>query len=500
MSQPVANFGCRVGRQYPAPALQKRMYAAAKSSRLTGGWHPVDQNINQLISSSGPAVRARTRQLVRDFPYFQRAKSIHIDYTVGAQMNFQARVRDIKDNKLFNVKVNQQIEDAVSWAMDEIDVSGKQHYNEMRQLLKGQDIETGEGILVKTNMRDANRYIPFGLQILEADWLTDLHCKVANGNKVDQGVEFNLKTCRVIAYHFADPENIRAPRRILAEDVLHGFEMLRPGQLRGISPFTTAILIANDLNDYVGSTIDTAKLASRYLALVTTNNPELFQKLRTLDGTDEDEGKKLEELENAIIEYLRPGESIEFAKQEAVGQTFDPFTRFILRMLSIATGTSFELLTNDYSGLNYSSLKMIRADLVRQFKRPFLRHVRHFDQPIVRTIIDQAVLAGRIDLPGYMNNPYPYWAAEFIQPGVESPDRLRDSKADTTEIANRTRSPQEIVSARGRDYGTVLDEIAEAERMAEERGLTQEQVSTALANNPAKLGAEEEGETNAKKK
>lgn len=493
MVQPVKGFGCRIGRQYPAPALQSRMYAAAKSSRLNGGWAPVDQTVNQLISSSAPAVRARVRQLVRDFPLFDRAVNIHVDYVVGAQMNFQSRVRDINDNTKFDDKINQQIEDAVKWAMEEIDVSGQLHYDEMREVLKRQDCECGEGVLVKTNVREANRYVPFAVQMLEADWLTDLHCKVAKGNKVEGGVEFVEKTGNIVAYHFADPESVRKPRRVLAENVLHGFQTLRPGQRRGISPFTTAILIASDIDDYLGSTIDTARLAARYLALVTTADPKGFQDLRTTDGTGADEGKKLESFEEAIIEYLRPGETVEFAKNEAPGQTFEPFTKLVIRILAIATGVSYELLSGDYSGLNYSNLKMIRTDLVRQFKRPFKRQVRHYDQPIVRSIIDQAVLAGRIDLPGYMNNPYRYWVGEFIQPGVESPDRLRDSKADTTEIANKTRSRQEIVAARGRDFATVLDEIASEAKMIEDRGLTEEQVDTSLANNPAKLGAAEEG-------
>ncbi len=435
-------------------------------------------------------MRARTRQLVRDFPYFQRAVNIHVDYTVGAELNFQARVRDPRDNSLA-VRINQQIEDAVKWAFDDIDIAGKLDYNEMRQLLKRQDIECGEGILVKTSVKESGRYIPLALQMLEADWLTDLYTTPANGNKIDQGIEYQEQTGRVIAYHFADPENIRKPQRVLAQNVLHGFEMIRPGQRRGISPFTTAIMIANDLQDYIGATIDTARLAAKYLALITTPDPATFQNLRTEKGED---GDLREELENAIIEYLNPGEKVEFAKNDNPGATFDPFTKFVLRMLSIATGVTFELLTNDYSGLSYTNMKMIRADLMRMMRRPFKRQVRQFDQPIVRTIIDQAVMAGRLDLPNYFSNPWPYWAAEYIQPGVQSPDRLRDSKADANDIENLTRSPQEICAERGRDFGTVLDEIADARAMAAARGLEFGDISTSMANNPAKLGAAEEGE------
>ena len=53
------------------------------------------------------------------------------------------------------------------------------------------------------------------------------------------------------------------------------------------------------------------------------------------------------------------------------------------------------------------------------------------------------------------------------------------------------RSPQEIVTARGRDLEEVLDEIAEAKKMAEDRGLTLGEVKTPLKQNPAAMGASE---------
>ena len=56
--------------------LSKRQYAAAKTPKASDGFRPVDFNVNDLISSSSPIVRARTRQLVRDFPYLSRAVNV----------------------------------------------------------------------------------------------------------------------------------------------------------------------------------------------------------------------------------------------------------------------------------------------------------------------------------------------------------------------------------------------------------------------------------------
>lgn len=476
----------------------QRQYAAAKVNRLTGGWIPVNQNVNEIIRTSATLLRSRIRQLIRDFPYFARAANVLVDFTVGTGTNFQSRVINpnwkpgSKEKKIDRV-TSQRIEDAVSWWMEEADASGRLHFAELERLAKRQEVESGEFLFAKTQIRDRNRFAPFAIMAYEADWLTNSHTSPSGKNEIDQGVEYDPKTGQVAAYHLADPWGWGKTTRIPAEHVLHGFDLHRPGQLRGVSPFVTAVLIAHDLNDYLDATIDTAKLAAKYLAIITTNDPGGFQAMRTVSGTGADAGKKIESLENAILEYLRPGEDIKFAKNDNPGETFDPFTRFVLRMVSIATGTSYTLLSGDYSQTNYTTLRGERQDLIKMFAPHHDRHIRHFTAPVIREAVTSAVLAGRLDLPGYFTDPRRYWRAVYIPPGMEPVDPLRESKANRDDIDAGLRSPQEIVARRGRDYEEVLDELAEAKEMAEERGLSFDAGDTALASNPDKLGASESG-------
>lgn len=479
-------------------AAGKRQYAAAKVTRLTGDWMPVSQSVNEIIRSSAPQLRSRIRQLVRDFPYFARAVNILVDFTVGAGTNFQSRVLNPKwqpgvaGQSKFDRPTCQRIEDAVAWWMDEADAAGRQHFSELERLANRQETEVGQFLFVKTAVKDPKRYIPFALQSYEIDWLTDRQAKPEGANLIEQGREYDPQTGRIVAYHFADPWGWGAARRVPAEFVLSGFDVQRPGQLVGVSPFVTAVLIAHDLNDYLDATIDTAKLAARYLAMVETADPASFQAMRAMDGAGADEGKKLESIEHAIIEYLRPGEKIHFAKNEATGQTFDPFTRFILQMLAIATNTPYSLLSGNHAGYNYTSLRGERQDLLKTFAPRQQRHVRSFAAPAVQEAIEQAVLSGKLDLPGYFRNPRAFWRAVYIPPGMEPIDPLRESKANRDDIAAGLRSPQEIVARRGRDLEEVLDEIAEAQELAAERRLVFESGSTSLANNPAALDAAED--------
>lgn len=471
-----------------------RQYAAAKTTRLTGDWIPVNQHVNDIIRTSAPMLRTRIRQLVRDFPYFDRACNILVDFTVGSGTNFQSRVLNpdwtpgAKGVPKFDRKACQQIEDAVAWWAEEADAAGCLHFAELERLAKRQEVESGEFVFVKTSIRDPRRYLPFALQVVEPDWLSDFGASVqSTSSKLDQGIEYDKATGRPLTYFLAAPNSYGKSNPYAADDIIHGFETRRPGQLRGVSPFAAAVLVAHDLNDYLDATIDTAKLAAKYLALVTTPDPASFQDLRS----SSEDGQKIEALENAIIEYLRPGEDVKFAQNNNPGSSFDPYTRFILRMVAVATGTTYSLLSGDYTQTNYTTLRGERQDLLRMFKPHQDRHVRRFVSPVIRQVIEQAVMAGRIDLPGYWRDPRRYWRGVFISPGMEPIDPLRESKANRDDMAAGLRSPQEIAAKRGRDLEEVLDELAEFQEMVNERGLLLDMGSTAMANNPATNGADE---------
>lgn len=476
-----------------AREVLKRQYAAAKTTRLTGSWSPAPSSVNELIGSSAPAVRERVRQLVRDFPYFSRAVNVMCDYTVGSGIQFQARTKG-RDGR-HDPALIQKIEDAFARWADEADASGRLSYYEMMNLAKRQDIEQGEFFLVRTYLNDKKRFLPLAYQMYETDWLSDINAKASNPDHwIDQGVEYDIYTGQIKAYHLSATsykDNMLAPvgtsTRIPADRVIHGFQTLRPMQLRGISPFASAVLVAHDLSDYMDAEIDAAKLAAKYLAFVKTGDAYG----RQMGLTSDDEGKPIENMENAIIEYLRPGEEIQIATNPKPGNNFPPFVRLVLCMISVATGVPYELLSGDNTGLNFSTAKIIRTDFATALKPTIERHIRQFCRPTAWDFLDAAVLTGKLDLPGYVANPWPYREIVWQPPGMQPVDPLRETKANIEEMTAGLRSPQEIAQARGRDLEEIYKEIDAAKKLAEEMGLEFGTPSTAMANNPAAINNEE---------
>jgi lambda family phage portal protein len=475
---------------------KRETYAAAKTSRVTGTWSPADINVNDLIRASNPKIRARVRQLVRDFPIFTRAVTVVLDNVVGAGIKFQSHA--LTASGKFDNTAILKIEDAWKRWGDEADISGKQSIYQLMRSAKRQELESGEFLLVRRIINDKARYLPFCLQAVEADWLTDNSTvAIGKGNEIEQGIEYNKITGQAVWFHFTDPDSWGKSIRVPAADVVHGFEFLRPGQMHGVSPFVSGVLVARDLGEYMDAEIDTAKMAAKYLAFVTKDPATRGSLLE--DGEGDDEGKKIDEMENALIEYLSPGENITIASNPRPGGNFPPTVKLILCMLSAATGVPYELLSFDYSGINYSSTRVIRNDFIHQLKPVIDRHVRQFCNPVATSFLDAAVLYGGVSLPKYRLNKQRYAQFSWQPPGAEMIDWLKESKARINEMGVSLRSPQEIVLARGRDYEEVLKETKLAYDKIKEMGLDfllpiiWKQSSTSVANNPAAVDGQDNG-------
>lgn len=463
-------------------------YAAAKLNRLTGDYFAPNVNVNDVIGASSPRVRQSVQQLVRDFPFFAKAVNAVCEYTVGSGIMYQARVE--RPNGELDLIMNNALEDSFKFWADEADIAGQLHFYEMQDLSKRQELECGEYIFVKHNqkrLRGQERYIPYCLQMIEPTWLTSSNITGQAKSKnvtIDQGIEYNVNTGEIIAYHFTDPDAWGRSTRVTANRVIHGFQTKRPGQLRGISPFTPAVLITRDLQDYIDAEVDGMKMASKWLAFIKT--PDIAARTDILTpGTGEDQGKKIDEIENAILEYLSPGEEVTLSSNPRPGDNFGKTIGLLLRMVAVTVDLPYELISMDYQGLSWSTGRMVRTDFSHALKPYITRHLQKQTLPAFNDFMDVINLYNRVPMPGYANNPWQYKKSEWQPPGMDAVDPLRETKSSIDQMNKLLKSPQEHAKARGRDYETILKEIAQAKALQEKYGVTEKEVSTSVANNPA---------------
>lgn len=446
----------------PSFALERS--SGYKAADGTDGWTAVDDaDINTILADDAQTVRYYVRDLVRNFPYFARAVGVLKTYLIGSGVMPQS-------NLPLENPYNKLIEDYIKRWMDNCDISGNCHFFDFQKLCISERCECGEFLFIEH--LTGNDY---KLQAIESDWISDDFTSEMSmdGNKVFiNGIQINAVTGERIKYRFQNPNWYGLDRSLYfdvpANRVIHGFEVLRPGQLRGISPFVSGVTLSKQMSEYIGAEVNAAKIAARWLAFVETPDPTQKQ----MGLTEDDDGNKLEYMEEAIIEYLNSGEKVNFAQANRPGDTFVPFIKFCCQMFSVVTGVPYELISGSYEDLNYSTARVTRNDFTYELRPQFSFIVQKFCRPVIEKAVDVGVLSGKLKIPDYFSHREKYLSFSWPSPGTESIDPLKEAKSHRHDMESFVRSPVEIVAARGRDLADVLGEFKKAQDMADELGVS----------------------------
>ncbi len=181
-------------------------------------------------------------------------------------------------------------------------------------------------------------------------------------------------------------------------------------------------------------------------------------------------GVALSGLEPGTMQLLDPGEDIKFSEPSDVGGSYEAFMKQQLRAIAVGTGITYEQLTGDLSGVNYSS---IRAGLI-EFRRKcaMLQHnvvVFQLCRPVWNRWLELALLSGELDIGEKKGGKE---EVKWIPQGCAYVDPLKDQQAQQMAVRNGFKSRSEVVSELGYDVEEIDQEIAEDQRRASELGLS----------------------------
>lgn len=459
--------GLRRLRARRAAELVRLAYEGARNDRRTGGWVTAGNSANAEIGIALSKLRERSRDLIRNNAYAARAVAEIVGNAVGTGITVQARSG--------NPEQDRRINEAWSVWAEQCDADGQLDFSGIQALVARTVFESGE-CLVRFRQRRAGDglAIPLQLQVLEPDFLDQTKTQKTASGYIIQGVEFDLVGRRVYYWLFgqhpgdivqtgvrggAGLQSVRVP----ASEVLHIYRKDRPGQVRGVPWLAPVIVTLRDLDEYEEAELVRKKIEACFAAFVT--QPQGPEGPTIAPATpDPATGKRVESFEPGMIEYLKPGEEISFAAPSASAGYRD----FIAaKQAQIATGLqlTYEQLTGDLSRVNYSSY---RAGLlsfrngIEGFR--WLTFIPMFCTPVWQRFVQIASVAGLIGDP----EPVP---AEWTPPGFGSVDPYKDSVATLNRLRTGTLTLRQAIAEQGYDPDAQLDQIAEINRVLDERGI-----------------------------
>jgi lambda family phage portal protein len=438
-------------------------YDGAGHGKRLGNWYPSTSSVNSLLSSNINTLRTRSHDKIRNNPYAANAVEAIVSNCIGTGIKPQSKAQ--------NAEFRKNIQSLWLQWTDEADATGVCDFYGLQALVLRSVIECGE-CFVRIKIDKKNSTVPLKLQVLEAEHLdTSKDYQLSNGNVIKTGIEFDKSGKRVAYYLYKEHpgdsfmgqslDSVRIP----AKEILHIYKQNRPGQIRGEPWLSSVLLKLHELDQYEDAELVRKKTAAMFAGFVTRLDPEasMFGE----KGANE-QGMAFAGLEPGTMQFLEPGEDVKFSSPADVGGTYEAFIRQQLRAISVGLGITYEQLTGDLSGVNYSS---IRAGLL-EFRRKCtaLQHnlmVFQFCRPIWNKFVELAIISDLIKIP---NDP-DFALVKWIPQGFAWVDPIKEQNAQMNAVRCGFKSRAEVVSELGYDVEEIDAEIAADNERARQFGL-----------------------------
>lgn len=429
---------------------RRRSYDAASSSPRTQGWrrHGGDAVTS---ASAHKTLRNISRDLVRNNSWAKSALQIIAGNTVG----WGIIPRGLPD----------PIAEAWrKWAKSTAcDVRGQLTFYGLQSLAIRTIVQSG-AVLIVRHMSGSKELGALQLSVLEPDYIDTSKSDIVTpetGNRTKHGIEFD-RYGRRVAYWLFDQHPggegfLMNSKRVPADDVLHVYHVERPEQIHGIPWYCTAIVKLKDFDEYSDAQLLRQKIAACFAAFVRDTAGDGSPIGLGGDGEEDDD---VDKLEPGMIHTLPPGKDITFATPPGTGAGDAEFSRGQLREIASGLGVTYEDLTGDFSGANYSTLRAGRLkhfSNVHEWRWSML--VPMMLDPVMAWFVESLSLAQEVQSFVHEWTPPP---TALIDPEKEGPAYRRLIRAGLM-------TPSEAVAEMGNDprsfFKSFSEDLKELDRL-----------------------------------
>ncbi len=442
-------------------AYEKGGYNGASKTRAAiGNYNPVEGDANDAINADLPALRSRSRDQVRNNPIAGGAVHTLVNYVIGTDLTMRSKIDstalglDSASAGIWRDEVNARFR---AWAEStDCDAERGLNFYGIQALAFRSMLESGDVFAILAQAERNGRKIPV-VQLIEADRVCNKDAardtdKLVSGIEVDSmGAPVNYHICnqhptvwknsQKKSWVFRPAFGAQTGRR----NVIHLYNRLRPGQMRGVPILAPVIEPLKQLSRYTEAELQAAVVSGAF-AIFLKMDPNAFSELFDEDGrnnylkgaTDWDgkfPGTTLDGPGKAV--NLLPGESVEDANPGRPNSEFDPFVQAILRQIGCELGLPFEVLIKHFTS-SYSAARAALLDAWRVFsvRREFM--AAYFCQPIYEDWLTREIAAGRIMARGFFEDPairFHWCDADWIGDGPGSIDPQKEVAAARERVA-----------------------------------------------------------------
>lgn len=424
-------------------------YIGARRDRAaTADWSPGGGSATADISPDLAMLRERSRDQMRNAPVALGALNTDCMHVVGTGLSYTPAI----DHEILGISE----ERARAWSIDtksrfnawasspDCDVRRQLDFFSQTELTYRTWEESGDAfVLTPIIERDGERAL--ALQLIEADRVCNPRGSV-DSDRLQDGVVLDPATGEPLAIHVAKyhPGDMRVAANEWAEvrirgdgtgrrNVLHLFDALRPGQVRGVPWISPILEPLKQIGKWSDAELNAAVVSSLWCVFMEMDADaftELFDDdsaTRVINDAQKWSGK----IESGKAVNLLPGEKAEMKTPGRPNPQFDPFFQAMCAQLGMALGMPKEVLLMHFQ----SSYTAARAAFMMAWRRWNMRRdkvAKTFCQPILELWLSHEVAEGRISCPGFFSGKRiraAWCAATWTGDGPGSVDPLKEVTA-----------------------------------------------------------------------
>lgn len=473
----MASFPTLAHRGFLLPNRLKASYDGAGAGRRSAAWKAPGAGPTSASLGGLRSLRNRSRAATRNDPYGFSAIDRLVSNTIGTGITPKPRHKDDTVRAAL-----QELWD--DWT-EEADADGRTDFYGLQALVCRAVYESGECFVrIRPRRPEDGLAVPLQLQALEPEFVPhEKHEKRSNGNVIRAGIEFNGIGLRVAYWMYrSHPGDGPEPSagynelvRVPAEQVLHIFEPLRPGQLRGVPVLAPVLARLKSLDDFDDAVLFRQEVANLFAGFIRKPAPEETE-VDPVTGqavvADADDFTPMVGLEPGTMQELLPGEEVEFSDPPDAGNTYPDFMRQQLIAAAAGAGLPFEVLTGDLREVNDRVIRVVLNEFRRRIEqRQFGVFVHQLCRPTRAAWLDMAVLSAAIDLPDYARNRRAYLRTRWVPQGWAYVHPVQDVQAQAMGVKSGFISRSEVIMRQGYDAEVIDAEIAADKARAAKLGL-----------------------------
>lgn len=441
-------------------------YTGAKMDRAAlSRYNPTAGSPNTDIIRDLPTLRSRSRDQMRNSPVALGALNTKVSSVVGTGLSYtpaiNASLLGLSEEEVANWAADTKSKFDAWAATPDCALDRRLNFYGIQDLVCRSAAESGDVFVLTPHVTRTKKKPILALQVVEADRICNPDGKQNTDTLVD-GLKLDPTTNETTAVYFAKRhpgdglgKNEWEERPVRGAqtgrlNVIHFFETLRPGQVRGVPWMAPIIEPLKQLSRWSDAELNAAVTSSMFSIFVRMD-PDAFEELFDEDAQGAIVNKATSwsgEMESGKAVNLLPGEEIQTAAPGRPNPAFDPFWTAMVRQIGMALEMPFEVLVMHFQS-SYSAARAAMLMAWKAFRRSRDKLATYICQPVLELWLADEVAAGRIHAPGFFASDLvraawcgATWTGDG--PGSLDPSKEVAAAADRVELGISTKDAESI--------------------------------------------------------